>query len=77
MTIREIVRQLSAAKACAPIHRYSTIHMRLEENPMMIAFVRRALGDQVDVQLASHRLFEVLHILKFLLTRDQDHRLLA
>ena len=42
MTMREIVRQLNAAKACAPIHRYSTIHMRLEENPMMIAFVRMA-----------------------------------
>ena len=42
MTMREIVRQLNAARACGPIHRYSTIHMRIEENPMMIAFVRMA-----------------------------------
>jgi hypothetical protein len=56
---------------------FSTFLFDNPERLLNLIHVRRALGDQVDVQLASHRLFEVLHILKFLLTRDQDHRLLA
>ena len=42
MSLRELVRQLSAVKAVQPIHRYSTIHMRIDDNPMMLAFVRMA-----------------------------------
>lgn len=42
MTIRELVRQLHAVKAVKPIYRYSTIHMSLCANPMMISFVRMA-----------------------------------
>jgi len=42
MSLRELVRQLHAVKAVQPIHRYSTLHMRIDENPMMIAFVRMA-----------------------------------
>ena len=42
MSLRELVRQLNAVKASGPIHRYSTLHFRIDENPMMIAFVRMA-----------------------------------
>ena len=42
MTVRELVRQLNAVKSVKPIHRYSTLHMRIDENPMMVAFVRMA-----------------------------------
>lgn len=42
MSLRELVRQLNSVKACGPIHRYSTLHFRIDENPMMIAFVRMA-----------------------------------
>jgi hypothetical protein len=42
MSVRELVRQLNAVKAVGPIHRYSTLHMRIDEDPMFIAFVRMA-----------------------------------
>ena len=42
MNSRDLVLQLHAVKEIGPVPRYSTIHMRLAENPMMIAFVRMA-----------------------------------
>lgn len=42
MSVRELVRQLNAVKEAKPIHRYSTLHMDINENPMIIAFVRMA-----------------------------------
>ena len=42
MSIREIVRQLHAAKKAKPVHRYSTLHIRPSDNPMLVAFVRMA-----------------------------------
>jgi hypothetical protein len=42
MSVRELVRQLNAVKAIGPIHRYSTFHMRIDEDPIFIAFVRMA-----------------------------------
>ena len=42
MSMRELVRQLNAVKAGQPIHRYSTLHIRIDENPMVVAFIRMA-----------------------------------
>ena len=42
MSTREIVRQLEAAKISRPVPRYSTLHVRLVDNPFMVAFVRMA-----------------------------------
>ena len=42
MSTRDIVRQLEAAKISRPVPRYSTLHVRLVDNPFMVAFVRMA-----------------------------------
>jgi len=42
MSTRDIVRQLEATKISQPIPRYSTLHVRLVDNPLMVAFVRMA-----------------------------------
>ena len=57
MSLRELVRQLTAVKACGPIHRYSTLHFRIDENPMMIAFVRMA-GESRPWALAYGRFLD-------------------
>ena len=57
MSLRELVRQLNAVKACGPIHRYSTLHFRIDENPMMLAFVRMA-GESRPWALAYGRFLD-------------------
>ena len=42
MSARELVRQLNAVKCGGPISRYTTLHYRIDENPMVLAFVRMA-----------------------------------
>ena len=42
MSTRDIVRQLQAAKISQPVPKYSTLHVRLVDNPFMVAFVRMA-----------------------------------
>ncbi len=55
MSTRELVRQLNAVKEAGPIHRYSTLHMSMNSNPMMIAFVRMA-GESRPWAIAYGRL---------------------
>lgn len=57
MSVRELVRQLNAVKNCGPIARYSTLHLRVDENPMMIAFVRMA-GESRPWALAYGRFLD-------------------
>lgn len=42
MSTRDVVRQLHAAKLSKPVEKYSTKHLRIVENPFMVAFVRMA-----------------------------------
>jgi len=42
MSTRDIVRQLEAVRISQPVPRYSTLHVRIVENPFMVAFVRMA-----------------------------------
>ena len=42
MSTRDVVRQLEALKISRPVPRYSTLHVRLVDNPFMVAFVRMA-----------------------------------
>ena len=55
MSMREIVRQLNATKAGRPIHRYSTKHLRIDEDPMVVAFIRMA-GESRPWAIAYGRL---------------------
>ena len=55
MSLRELVRQLNAVKSARPIHRYSTLHMRIDSNPMLVAFVRMA-GESRPWAIAHGRL---------------------
>jgi hypothetical protein len=55
MSLRELVRQLNAVKSARPIHRYSTLHMRIDSNPMLVAFVRMA-GESRPWAIAYGRL---------------------
>ena len=57
MSIREIVRQLNSVKAGTPIHRYSTMHLRIDENPMVVAFIRMA-GESRPWAIAFGRLLD-------------------
>lgn len=42
MSTNEIVKQLRACEKVAPVSRYSTKHIHLADNPMIVAFVRMA-----------------------------------
>jgi len=42
VSTRDVVRQLHAAKLSKPVEKYSTKHLRIVENPLMVAFVRMA-----------------------------------
>jgi hypothetical protein len=42
MAMREIVRRLRAFEACKPLPRYSTSHVKISENAIVVAFVRMA-----------------------------------
>jgi hypothetical protein len=42
MSTRTIVQQLRAVQSGLPVPKYSTLHLRLAENPFMVAFVRMA-----------------------------------
>ncbi len=42
MSTRDIVRQLEASRISQPVPKYSTLHVRLVDNPFMVAFVRMA-----------------------------------
>lgn len=57
MNTRDLVLQLQAVKKIGPVPRFSTLHTRLAENPMMIAFVRMA-GESRPWALAYGRFLD-------------------
>jgi len=42
MSTRDVVLQLQATKLSRPVPRYTTLHIRIAQNPFMVAFVRMA-----------------------------------